>query len=40
LLRWLDIADGPAPALFGKMVTASRYFEAPRRLRNVPREPI
>jgi hypothetical protein len=38
--RWLDIADGLAPALFGKMVTASRYLEAPRRLRNVPREPI
>jgi len=34
--RWLDIADGLAPALFGKMVTASRYLEAPRRLRNVP----
>src|SRR5882757_10880181 len=34
--RWLGIADGLAPAPFGKMVTASRDFEAPRRPRNVP----
>jgi hypothetical protein len=40
LLRWLDIADGLAPALFGKTVTASRYFEALCQPRNVPREPI
>jgi hypothetical protein len=36
LLRWLDIADGLAPAPFGKMITATRDFEAPLRLRNVP----